>query len=1292
MSYSGLHNHTQYSNITTGLDSINKLSDLIEEAKKLNIQGLAITNHDNLSEVIEINRMQKKLQKENDDFKLAIGNEIYLVDEYNPDDKKRQKYFHFILIAKDKIGYQAIVELSSRAWYRSTVKYGKRRVPTLKSDIEEIIPNVKGHIVASTACLGGEFPTLVNSEQYDAAKEFLNWMIDNFGEKDVYIELQPSDSKDQIKFNKWVKENYPAEKCIITTDAHYQKEEDYPVFEAFLRSQQEKREVFEYYRYARLMEENEIKTLMELSEINEDFIKVCLDNTNKIMDEVEFYDLAQTQVVPKVKVPEVEIEVPQELMKRDIDSGIYNFVQMAVYNDDIYSHYMGIVCINELYKREKWNETYLSRLNDEFDVFWSHSERLGQSLFSYFCGMKHFIDLAWESDCAVGPSRGSASGSLSCWLMDIIQEDPIQYGLYFWRFLNKDRLELPDIDTDFAPSKKQALFAAIRAERGELGLTQVATFKTLTLKAAIGNAARGYRSKEFPNGLDPDISTYLSSLIEIKRGFVATLKQTLEGDETTGYSVNHSFIKECESYPGLLDIIKKIEGLIVNSSTHASAVLLFDEDDKLTDHCSLMRAPNGDLCSSLDLHTCEEAGAIKYDFLLLSTLDIQSTCFKLLQKDEVIDKNLTLKECFKKYIDINKIDFDNPRIWEHLYNNDVLSIFQFDAASGRKGVLATHPHTLAEMTAVNGLIRLMTEEGQEDQIQRFARIKDNPESFEEEMIENEVPEWMREIIHREIDRFNGCCCTQESFMILSQELAGYTLKEANALRKTVAKKKMKEINFQHDFWNEHLQAKGIKQSVIDYLWKLIIAPSLGYGFSYNHALPYSMVGVQCILLGGILFNPLYWQTACLLQRSGALDNKSADYNKIAKAVAQIVNQGVKIDPLDINESESDFTLNVEEGVIHFGFKGVKGLKESAIKTILMERPFETFYDFLGRANIDVTSTVTLIKAGAFDRFGSRRDIIQIFGKYKADQKIKLNGQNFSKILSYGVWPTETPELELSRKIFIFTNYLKEITKIYRNKYSSEDRDIDVDNEYVLNDQAISFLDEIGYIHNGTSISQSAWKAAYNIYMEPMKKYLIEHQEEMVDKFNQVVVDQWLEKYFPKEETEAIWEIKTMGLCFKEHPMNKVQNLTDFYELSQEPEIGSIYKTKTGRNVPIYKLYMIAGFAIAKDKLHSSITLLTASGPVEVKFRKEQFASYDAQISKTVNGKKSIVEKSWLNRGTALIIHGMRQDDTFIAKIYKNSPMKHTCYKITDLIDNGKKFIVQKERQRGKSEESQEEEE
>lgn len=611
MAFFNGHTHDEYSNITTGLDSLNKLPDLVARAKELGLMGMAITNHDNLSEAIDINRMQKKLHKENDPFVLAIGNEIYLVPGYDPTDGKKERYYHFILIAKDKIGYDALVRFSSAAWYRSTVKNGKRRVPTLMKDIEDLMQDAKGHIIATSACLGGILPTYVLGGAGDLAKQFIAWCIEQFGADDFYVEIQPSNHSEQIEFNNWVYKNIDPIHVTVATDAHYQGKDDFPIFEAFLRSDEknQKREVKEFYDYAYLMSEDEARSIiLSTTNINDVWLDQVFENTTKIAAQIEFYDLAQDP-----RIPGAPLERPGGLAL-SLNSEELQLVQdwptikWALYEQDEQTRYCIFTCLNALKERGKLEKKYFDRLEEEFDTFKFQSEAFHDNFFKYFNTMQHFLDLAWSIDCAVGPSRGSASGSLICYLMDIVQCDPLQYELPFWRFANKVRTSPLDIDTDFQPSRRADLFKAIREERGELGLTQVATFRKLTLKAAINSAGRGYRSKDFPTGLDADITTYLSSLIEIKRGFVATLKQTLEGDETTGYNVNHQFIKEVDKYPGLMDIIKKIEGVIVGSSTHAAAVILFDDSDRLIDHCSLMRAPNGDICTSLDLHTVEEAG------------------------------------------------------------------------------------------------------------------------------------------------------------------------------------------------------------------------------------------------------------------------------------------------------------------------------------------------------------------------------------------------------------------------------------------------------------------------------------------------------------------------------------------------------------------------------------------------------------------------------------------------------------------------------------------------------------
>lgn len=1298
MAFFNGHTHDEYSNVTTGLDSLNKLPDLVERGKELGLLGLAITNHDNLSEAIDINRMQKKLRKDGSDFVLAIGNEIYLVEDFGPEDNQKEQYFHFILIAKDKIGYDALVRFSSAAWYRSAVKRGKRRVPTRYWDIETLMEDAKGHLIATSACLGGLVPQLVLTGQGDVAMKFIGWCREQFGEDDFYVEIQPSNHADQIDFNNWVFNNIPASQVTVTTDAHYQNQEDFPVFEAFLRSDErnQKREVKEFYDFARLMGEDEVRSIItSTTKITPEWLDVVLANTARIASQIEFYDLAQDPRIPgaplqrpgglELKLGGWEVEYVRK----------WETISWALDEQDEQTKYCIFTCLNALKERDKLNDTYLDRLEEEFDTFKFQSEAFHDNFFKYFNTMQHYLDLAWSIDCAVGPSRGSASGSMICYLMDVVQCDPLQYNLPFWRFANKVRTSPLDIDTDFQPSKRPELFHAIRRERGELGLTQVATFRKLTLKAAINSAGRGYRSKDFPNGLDSDVTTYLSSLIEIKRGFVATLKQTLNGDETTGYSVNKAFIKECEQYPGLMDIIKKIEGVIVGSSTHAAAVILFDDSDRLIDHCSLMRAPNGDLCTSLDLHTVEEAGCYKYDFLLLSTLDIQATCFKLLQKYNKIDPSLTLKECFRKYINPNTIDFDQPEIWEKLYNNEVLSIFQWDAASGRKGILAAHPQSLSELTSLNGLIRLMTVEGEEDQIERFVANKSDPGRFEREMLEHNVPDELRQIMHEVIDEYNGCAATQESFMVLSQRLVGFTLKEADALRKTVAKKKMSEITKQRDLFFSKGAERGLDTAVVEYLWRVVVQPSLGYGFSLNHALPYSIIGVQCVLMGGVLFHPIYWQAACLLQRSGALDGKSTNYDKIAKAVSLLTKQGVKVAQIDINKSGRDFEIEEDTNTIYFGLSGVKGLKAIAIEEVLSKRPFKSLLDFKARTSADITSVVTLIKAGAFNSFGSIDSHIDTLSRFEADQKLKLNGQNYSTILKAGLWPKDPPELDMARRWYNFYQYLK---KLPNGKIAMVDPAAATD-YFGCNERVMDFLEEFGitpeespYVYQqfGESygINKKSMKSIYDMRLRPMKQYLIDHQSELLDTFNSAAVGEWRNKYFPQEQSPAQWEIETMGLCFHEHPLTTARVAHDFDELPSEPQVASIFTAKGGRKVPMFKLTTIAGIVIAKDKLHASITLLTPTGPVEVKFRKQQFASYDAQISKKVGDKKQVVERSWFNRGNALVVHGMRQDDQFVAKIYKNSKMDHTAYKILEISPDGK-VKCQRERKKGIKEDSDE---
>ena len=376
---------------------------------------------------------------------------------------------------------------------------------------------------------------------------------------------------------------------------------------------------------------------------------------------------------------------------------------------------------------------YWDRLEIEADVINYIGEKLDDCLFAYFNTFKHYIDLFWECGSIVGPGRGSATGFLSNYLLGITQLDPIRWNLPYWRFLNKERAELPDIDIDLAPSKRPAIFEAIRKERGELGLVQVATFGTEGTKSAVLTACRGYRSADCPDGIDVDVAQYMSSLIPQERGFLWDIKDVVYGNEEKDRKPVTAFIREVNNYPGLLDIITYICGLVNKRGIHASGVILYGDDPFET--ASFMKAPNGDLITCYDLHKAEAAGDTKYDFLVTEISDKIIKCFDMVEEDGVIPKD-TLRNTYNKYLHPEVIDTTDQRIWDHLAAGDVLDVFQFSTGVGLGIAKKLKPRNPMEMTAANAMMRLMSEKDKESQQDRYARIqKHGLEVFHREMIE-----------------------------------------------------------------------------------------------------------------------------------------------------------------------------------------------------------------------------------------------------------------------------------------------------------------------------------------------------------------------------------------------------------------------------------------------------------------------------------------------------------------------------------------------------------------------------
>ena len=782
---------------------------------------------------MEVNQYAKEIKKKNPDFIIVLGNEVYLVD-------KREngiKYYHFILTAKDALGHKALRELSSIAWYNSYVDRGMERVPITKEELRKIMSKYKGHVVASTACMGGELSTAaynmvcaenvgdMNSAKvfYDQICDFITYCKDVFGD-DFYIECAPSTAEDQCVTNRKLYRiamayNIP---IIVGTDSHYLTKADRFVHKSYLNSKGGEREVDSFYEFAHLMTYDEVYELLEKCFGDGMIATQILHNSDKLKEKFSEYSLERKQMIPKIELP----DYPVLTCESDF-TGRYNpewnfpVMDSLLCSDNIQERYWINECLKSLADKGLYNTEYLSRIEIEADVIKDIGEKLDDCLFAYFNTFKHYIDLFWECGSIVGPGRGSATGFLSNYLLGITQLDPVRWGLPYWRFLNKERAELPDIDIDLAPSKRPAIFDAIRRERGELGLVQVATFGTEGTKSAILTACRGYRSEDYPDGIDVDLAQYMSSLVPQERGFLWSINDVVYGNEEKDRRPVAPFIREVNNYPGLLDIIMSIEGLVNKRSSHASGVILYGDDPFET--ASFMRTPSGDLITCYDLHKAEAAGDTKYDFLVTEISDKIIKCFELLVEDNVIEK-MGLRDLYNKYIHPEVIDTSDKRIWEHLAAGDVLDVFQFSTGVGLAIAKKLKPQNPMEMTAANAMMRLMSEKDKESQQDRYVRIQNQGlDVFDREMDRANFTPEQKALMHKHCDQYWGCCALQEQMMELLMDVASFTLGEANNARKIVGKKQMSKI----PQLREQVYGNFDDVRVANYFWENAIAPQLG---------------------------------------------------------------------------------------------------------------------------------------------------------------------------------------------------------------------------------------------------------------------------------------------------------------------------------------------------------------------------------------------------------------------------------------------------------------------------------
>lgn len=1296
-----LHNHTEYSNLRLR-DSINKAEDMINYAIELGHEVIAITEHESVSNAIKVEKHYNKIKKNNPNFKVILGNEIYLCrDGMNAQNfvREEDRYFHFILLAKDAIGHKQIREISTRAWMRSYMTGKMRRVPTYYQDLLDIIATNPGHVIGSTACLGGflatkllqyrNMPDSAKKDFYDRIKGWLKQMEGIFGKEHFYLEMQPSSDQEQIYVNQQIislseELDIP---YIITTDSHYLKKEDAPIHKAFLNSQEGDREVDSFYATTYLMGTDEIEAYFTL--YTDDYVlQKSYQNVLKIKDMCEDYSLKKELKIPSLVWKDCKISIPEFEYK--------GFFQKMPYLEKFYNssfsgdRHMVDLIIEKIKSDERLqNEETYYELNDNLRITWESSEVNKVHWSAYFLNLQKTLDLCWEAGSIVGPGRGSGVGFLLLYILDIIQINPMweTTQTYSWRFLNPERVSVLDIDTDIEGGRRAQVLQKLREFYGEDRVSNVVTFGTEGSKSAVQTAARGL-------GIDNDISLYISSLIPADRGKVRTLHQCYYGDAENDFKPIPLFIQQMKEYPDLWEVAQKIEGLVNRVGEHAGGVIFVDEP--FTESTALMKVPNGDIVTQFDLHDCEDASLIKIDLLSVEGLDKIHTCLDLLCDQNYIERQETLKDTYYKYLDIYKLERKSPEMWEMVRTHKIQSLFQMEKQSGIQGIALTKPESVDDLAVLNSVIRLMAQSKDEEQpLVKYAKFKHNINLWYAEMDRYGLNKEEQALLETIVGQSYGIAESQEKIMRLVQmpECGGFNLTWADSLRKAVAKKQPEAYLKLQDEYFEAVENKKLSKNLCNYVWNVLIAMSRGYSFNLSHTLAYSLVALQEMNLA-YRYPLIFWDCACLITDSGGNEElneeeemepveevvdiyesedfdeyeyidapdkktkikkkraKTTDYKKIATAIGKMIQNGTAVEPPNINTSSYTFTPDVENNTIIFGLSGILSVGEDIIKDTINNRPYKSPRDYLNRVKPKRQAMISLIKGGAFDSMMDRKTCMAWYLWETCDKKSRLTLQNLPGLIKHGLLPEDTEEKILARRIYEFNRYLKAMCKCSNGEV------------YKLDERAISFLTEMGYEDEIISpdgsnfyLNIKIWdKKYYQHWMNVFREWITSDKENILRTLNERIFKEEWDKY--ALGTISAWEMEALCFYYHDHELKDVNfgkyGIMDFFKMPEEPVVDRSFE-KNGKTINLFKLYKICGTCIAKDKSKGTATILTPEGVVTVKFRKEYFAMFDKQISKKQeDGTKKVVEKSWFNRGSIIMIQGFRSGDNFIPKKYASS--------------------------------------
>ena len=909
MAFVHLHVHSEFSL----LDGACRIGRLAARAKELGQTALAITDHGVMYGVIDFYRAAKAVG-----IKPIIGCEVYVAPRTRFDrvHEVDDRPYHLVLLCRNEQGYRNLSALVSRSFTEGF--YGKPRVDW------ELLTRYHEGIIALSACLAGQLPRLLLAGDYAGAKAHALAMRDLFGPDNYYLELQDHGipQQKQVLQGLVALHQETGIPLVATNDAHYLTRQDAAIQDVLMCIQMGKT-VEDPNRMRFETQEFYLKSEQEMAALFPDWPE-ALENTAKIAADCNV----------------------------DFQFGVYHLPEFKLppgYTDG--DAYFETLCRQGFARRyPQGSEEYEKQLAYEMDMI----RQMG--FVEYFLIVSDFIGYAKSHDIPVGPGRGSAAGSMVAYCLDITDVDPMKYSLYFERFLNPERVSMPDIDVDFCYRRRGEVIDYVNQKYGADHVAQIVTFGTMAAKGAIRDVGRALNvpyaevdaiAKQVPNSLHMTLASALS--------LSKPLREMYESDPTV---------------QKIIDTAKGLEGMPRHASTHAAGVVI--TRNPVDTYVPLAKNDEA-VVTQYTMTTLEELGLLKMDFLALRNLT-------------VLDDAVQMVRSHTPDFDLHAIPDDDPETFQMLSDGRTCGVFQMESA-GMTGVcVGLRPKDIEDITAIIALYR----PGPMESIPRFISSKHNPDSVS----------YKHPSLVPILSNTYGCIVYQEQVIQIFQQLGGYSLGQADMVRRAMSKKKVKDIEkeretFLHGDPERNIAgcaANGIPENVAQSIYDEIY-DFANYAFNKAHAVCYALVAYQTAWFK--CHHPKEYMAALL---TSVLDSSE----KVAEYIAECKEWDIQLLPPDVNESETNFTVSPQG--IRFGLAALKGVGRNVMNAMLEERvkhgPFTDFMDFCDRMfDHDLNRRVleSLIKAGAFDRMGCRRSqLMQVFGQVldgiAASRKRNVEGQ------------------------------------------------------------------------------------------------------------------------------------------------------------------------------------------------------------------------------------------------------------------------------------------------------------